>query len=298
MIAASSAVVSSSVRRWISSACPRATVIGVRSSCEASLDEPVLPLEQAEVGHRHPLGVLHPWRRRRACQTIARNIAAISGTSVSSSTPGWYPPATVQIAPPVATITTARTTAVVPLRQTRKPYSNVRLTQMKWNGTVSQSGIMVIAMRFATAKPPRDVDQSRQGQTERSRHEPIPDAAHGGDHLVAELAPGAADVDVHDVGPRIEWYPQTDERSRSFDTVSAGVAHQLPQEEELAVRERPRVRRRRPPAGEERSSVTVPPGARGGWIGPLRGAARGRAREAPRGRRASRRSPRRRARGS
>ena len=59
--------------------------------------------------------------RRRACHTIARNIAAISGTS-NSSPQSWIPSkASSEIEAAVHTITQASTTSVAPVGQTRKP---------------------------------------------------------------------------------------------------------------------------------------------------------------------------------
>ncbi len=59
--------------------------------------------------------------RRCACQTISQNMAAISGTSLSSSTV-WSPRKTSQpIAVPVVIMTTASTQAVGLVDQTRNP---------------------------------------------------------------------------------------------------------------------------------------------------------------------------------
>ena len=76
------------------------------------------------------------------------------------------------------------------------PYSSVRLTQMKWNGTVCQSVRTIIAVRFANAKPAhrtsnawlrlRDIDT-------------IANVPHRLDGFGSEFAPEPADVDIHDV---------------------------------------------------------------------------------------------------
>ena len=69
--------------------------------------------------------------RRRACQTIARNIAAISGTS-NSSPHSWMPRnASNPIETPVAVITHAKMISVARTGHTRKPYSSVMLIQTK-----------------------------------------------------------------------------------------------------------------------------------------------------------------------
>src|ERR1022692_3195853 len=89
---------------------------------------------------------------RRACQTISQNMAAISGTSFSSSTV-WAPRQTSQpMAANVVTTTTPSTHRVGLMAQTRKPYSSVRLIQMKWNGTVSQCAKITIDARLIREK--------------------------------------------------------------------------------------------------------------------------------------------------
>ena len=65
------------------------------------------------------------WRiatwRRRACHTIARNIALISGTS-NSSPQSWTPSnASLEMLAPVPRITVASTANVTGGDQTRKP---------------------------------------------------------------------------------------------------------------------------------------------------------------------------------
>ena len=83
--------------------------------------------------------------RRRACQTMARNIAAISGTS-NSSPHSWMPRnASRPIDTAVIAITPPSTMSVHRIGQTRKPYRSVRLIQTKWNGIVSQLGQAIIA---------------------------------------------------------------------------------------------------------------------------------------------------------
>src|SRR6266545_6514190 len=86
----------------------------------------------------------------------------------------------------------------------------VRLTQMKWNGTVSQSGASAIATRLAMANP----TQTRSGQKRRSGQpkdsapgDSIPLTSHGRDHVGAELGPEPAHVDVDHVGAGIEVIP-------------------------------------------------------------------------------------------
>ena len=84
-------------------------------------------------------------------------MAAIRGTSVTSSI-GCSPRATsMRMKVPVVTMTTASVQAVERTLQTRKPYSSVTLTQMKWNGTVSQSPNHSMATRLSPAKIPHAI---------------------------------------------------------------------------------------------------------------------------------------------
>src|ERR1039457_5397430 len=62
--------------------------------------------------------------------------------------------------------TTASTHSVGLVAQTRKPYSSVRLIQMKWNGTVSQRAKITIDARLTREKPiqPASTQASWVGQ--------------------------------------------------------------------------------------------------------------------------------------
>jgi hypothetical protein len=91
-----------------------ANVIGVRSSCEASRAK-----SRSRADARASASTA-TWRRR-ACQTIARNIAAISGTSLNSSMPWWCETEACRSAVPVVTMTTSRTRAVGHGFHSRKP---------------------------------------------------------------------------------------------------------------------------------------------------------------------------------
>ena len=89
---------------------------------------------------------------------MATNMAAISGTSVSSAT-GSEPRATSwPMAAAVVAMTTPSTTSVGRGAQVRNPYTSVKLIQMKWKGTVSQPATAKIATRLRaenTAQPCR-----------------------------------------------------------------------------------------------------------------------------------------------
>src|SRR4249920_531054 len=108
---------------------------------------------------------------------------------------------------PVIAITSARTAIVGRVRQTRNPYRMVRLTQMKWNGTVSHSGTRSMAARFARVNSPHatSIDRTPLGPSGRSRRiDAIPHSSIGQDRRGAELGPKPADVHVDHVGPRVE----------------------------------------------------------------------------------------------
>ena len=120
--------------RW-----PRAIVTGVRSSWEASWRNCFSRSSNRAFVWDTRCTSSSAAARRRACQTMARNIADMSGTSASS--PGRSVPdiASARIEAPVVTITRPSTNEVCLRFHTRNPYSDVRLTQMKWNGIVSPS---------------------------------------------------------------------------------------------------------------------------------------------------------------
>jgi hypothetical protein len=86
-------------------------------------DLDVALLVEPDDGVANELGVsasTATWRRR-ACQTIARNIAAMSGTSLNSSRPWWCETEACRSAVPVVTMTTSRTSAVGQGFHSRKP---------------------------------------------------------------------------------------------------------------------------------------------------------------------------------
>src|SRR4029453_865933 len=85
----------------------------------------------------------------------------------------------------------------------------VRLTQMKWKGTVSHWGTNAMATRLAAAK----TAQATSSQPEVSSwcrrswdDDPIPLTSHGGDRGGAELGPNPAPLDIDPVGPRGEGH--------------------------------------------------------------------------------------------
>ena len=94
-------------RRSSSSRCPRAIVTGVRSSWETFWSSRSCCSSSDARSSASAWTVLSACTRRRACQTIARNIADISGTS-NSSPQSWSPSnASVRIEVAPVAITTA-----------------------------------------------------------------------------------------------------------------------------------------------------------------------------------------------
>src|SRR5215831_12288263 len=97
------------------------------------------------------------------------NMAAMSGTSFSSSA-GSAPWKTSQLmAAAVVSMTAASTHMVGLVDQTRNPYSSVRLIQMKWNGTVSHWEKTTIATRLATEKAPHATSTHANGHRSAGR---------------------------------------------------------------------------------------------------------------------------------
>src|SRR6266511_424930 len=182
--------------------------------------------------------------RRRACQTMARNIADISGTS-KSSPQGCSPcHASAKIRLPVARPTRTSSRYVEAGRQSLKPNSRVKLTQMRWNGIVSQPGQRTIAATLSPAKP------SHAASTDLRRNQAIAGMANGFDRSVrTELLPQSADANVDDVGTGIEVVaPHLREQALAAQDLT-GVPDELVQEPELTIgeirdlRSGPRLRR-------------------------------------------------------
>src|SRR5438105_13641223 len=84
----------------------------------------------------------------------------------------------------------------------------VRLTQMKWKGTVSHSPKTSIPTRFRTVKTPQATSsQAPLGTSRRTRssgRDAISFATDGDDRFGAQLGSQPAHVDIDDVGARIE----------------------------------------------------------------------------------------------
>ncbi len=108
-------------RRSSSSRWPRAIVTGVRSSCETSWSSRSSCSSSAARSSASASTVASASTRRLACQTIATNIADISGTSNSSPQSCRPSNASAMIEAPVAIATTASTADVFEIDQTRNP---------------------------------------------------------------------------------------------------------------------------------------------------------------------------------
>jgi len=96
---------------------PITDAIGVRSSCDTSETKSARRADS----RRSSSTVLCIDTRRRACHTIARNIADIKGTSHNSPQSCVPSKASLRISAPVVAATAASTIDVVRRPQTRKP---------------------------------------------------------------------------------------------------------------------------------------------------------------------------------
>src|SRR5262245_12342020 len=118
----------------------------------------------------------------------------------------------------------------------------VRLTQMKWSGTVSQSGNSHMAMRFATANRPQatlTATGRRAGQSVRSaRCKLVALSAHGLDRILSKLRPQPAHVHVHDVRSRLEVIAPDGGEQPLLRHDDARALHELPEQQRLALGER------------------------------------------------------------
>src|SRR5438093_1261415 len=225
----------------MSSACPSATVIGVRSSCEASWMKRRSRSSSRKFDSETRRISSTVASRLRACHTMAKNIDAMSGTSVISSS-GWeWLAMSMPMNRDVANMTAASVASVELIFQTRNPYRIVTLTQMKWKGTVSHDGKRTIATRFATANRPHamSIQYWRSGQSLPSVDiEAVPLSPNGLDEVGAELRPQTAHIDVDHVRLRIEVEAPHGSEQPLLRHGSAGVPHQLAQEQELPLRQR------------------------------------------------------------
>src|SRR6476661_9415532 len=119
---------------------------------------------------------------------------------------------------------------------TRKPYTIVTQRKSRWYGIVSSPGEVAMASSMAAqnAKTATSIaalrDSPRLDDLELVAH-----IAHRADHVGVHLVPQAPHVDVDDVGGRVEAVaPHLREQLRAGAHL-AGVAHQVQQEQELAL---------------------------------------------------------------
>src|SRR5438309_2444722 len=118
----------------------------------------------------------------------------------------------------------------------------VRLTQMKWKGTVSHSPNMTIAIRFSIVKTPQPTSSHAPLGTSRlSRSSGIDTVSltpDGDDGLGAELRSEPPDIDVHDVRARVEVIaPHVRQQPLLRDRLTR-ILHEFPQQEELPFGQR------------------------------------------------------------
>src|SRR6266566_2092623 len=141
---------------------------------------------------------------------------------------------------PVNPITAASTVRVGRVRQTRNPYRTVRLTQMKWNGTVSHVGMTSIAARLASENTTQatSIHRSRCGHSIASgRIEAVPNPTDRGDRVRTDLRAEPADVHVDHVRARVEVVTPDRREQPLLRDRAPRVSHQLLQQQELAVGE-------------------------------------------------------------
>src|SRR2546421_1430486 len=216
-----------------SSVYPRATVIGVRSSCEASRTNSCC------ISYRRRSSSLirctsrsRSWRRC-TCHTITPKMAAINGSSVHSSqriTPiaTWW----TSTGPVVSTTATSAMT-IQDVRHVVKPYTRARLIHTKWNGTVSWPGSRYMRTTLSA---------ENSDQATRSRRlvdgEGVAHMAYRLDSVgPVELAPQPAYVHVDHVASRVEGEaPDVGEQLVAAACLT-GAGHQVLQEQELAQRQ-------------------------------------------------------------
>src|SRR5581483_1881265 len=167
--------------------------------------------------------------RRRACQTMARNIADISGTSNSSPQSCSPANASKRIEAPVPAATAASTRPVTLGDQTRNPYSSVRLIHMRWKGIVSHDGQAIIAARHVAASAP-------QASSMRSGRDAVARISHRLDRVrAAELLAQPSYADVDDVRSRVEAVaPDLREQPLAADDLPR-VRDEVVEQPELAV---------------------------------------------------------------
>src|SRR5947209_11452608 len=123
----------------------------------------------------------------------------------------------------------------------------VRLTQTKWNGTVCHWSSQSMTPMFAAANAPQRSSGQRRAMRER-----VSGMADCFDHGAAELGAQAADVDVDDVGARVEAAaPDLVEQLR------AGADLALVEDQVLEQQELARGERHRPVAGVGGAAVGV-----------------------------------------
>src|SRR5215469_9115958 len=243
-----------------SSECPRAIVMGVLNWWDASCRNRRWLVSSRSFSWLTLISSASAAWRRRPCQNMTQNKAAISGTSVSSSG-GWVPRSTsAPIAAKVVAHIAIMCQNVRLALRTRKLYSSAKVIQIRWNGIDSQ--------RWNSSMPPRPRNHSRtqvrftqpahertpsrsgRVTTQRStpmrsvsaglRSESIPCTAHRLDQLETKLGPQPPDAHVDDVRSRVEIDAPHRGQQRALGDRLAGVIHQRPQQQNLEPGQRHR----------------------------------------------------------
>src|SRR6266702_7681809 len=126
-------------------------------------------------------------------------------------------------------------------RHTRNPYSSVRLTQMKWKGTVSHSENTSIATRFAALKPAQATSihwRPPNSRRRSGRDDTVPLTPDRLDSPGTELAPQPPHVHVHDVRTTFEVVAPHHRQQPFLRDGLPRVRHEVAEEQELALGQR------------------------------------------------------------
>src|SRR5438046_827980 len=233
-------------------------VIGVRSWCEASWRNLRWVARSRAFSSPNRRDSCSAVSLRRACHTMARNMAAMSGTSVSSATDSAPRATSTPMAAPVVAMTAPSTASVGRGAQVRNPYTSVKLIQMKWNGTVSQPANAKIATRLTAENTahPASSRAGRNGQLSLMANRPSPPmrparppsavgklialTAYRLDQAEAELGPQAPHAHVDHVGARVEVVSPHAGQQPALGHRLAEVLRQLAQQQELQPGQRHR----------------------------------------------------------
>src|SRR5829696_592235 len=114
----------------------------------------------------------------------------------------------------------------------------VKLTQMKWKGTVSHCGTNAMATRLATAKTTQATSSQPEVSSWRPRSwddDAIPLTSDGCDRGGTELGPEPAHIDVDHVGARVEMKAPDRRQKPLLGHDLVWTLHELAEQQELPL---------------------------------------------------------------